>query len=284
MTHYSVLGVPENATPEQIKKQYRKLSLELHPDRPGGDANKFKIINEAYETLSDDQRRKQYDRELHPQDVNIFDMMFGGDPFMHGMPMPGMPGMPGMPPHMNVMFQHIMKPPPMTITTNITLEQAYTGCKLSIVIERWVHHNQIKQLETETCYIDFPPGIDSNECLLLPNKGNMGPDGCLGDVRIMVQVANHSKLVRRGLDLYYTHTISLKEALCGFSFEVDYLQGKSFTINNTPGNIVQPNYKKVVPQLGMKRESSVGNLIIEFNIKFPTSLPQETLNTLSSLL
>jgi hypothetical protein len=61
------------------------------------DASKFKVINEAYETLSDDHRRKQYDRELHPQDLNLFDMMFG-DSFM----------MPGMPPHVNVMFQQIL--------------------------------------------------------------------------------------------------------------------------------------------------------------------------------
>jgi DnaJ-class molecular chaperone len=271
---YSILGVSENATPEQIKKQYRKLSLEYHPDRPTGDTDKFKMINEAYETLSDDHRRKQYDRELHPQDINLFDLMFGGESFM----------MPGMPPHVNVMFQQIMKPPPMTINATITLDQAYTGCKLSIVIERWIHHNQIKQLETETCYIDIPQGIDSNECLLLPNKGNMGHDGTLGDVRIMIQVMNNTKLLRKGLDLYYTHTISLKEALCGFSFELEYLQGKSFSITNQVGNIVQPNYKKVVPNLGMKRESSVGNLIIEFQIKFPATLPSETLTTLSTLL
>jgi DnaJ-class molecular chaperone len=273
MSFYSILGVPENASPDHIKKQYRKLSLEFHPDRPTGDASKFKLINEAYETLSDDQRRKQYDRELHPQDLNLFDMMFG-DSFM----------MPGMPPHVNVMFQQILKPPPMTITTTITLDQAYTGCKLSIVIERWIHHNQIKQLETETCYIDIPQGIDSNECLLLPNKGNMGHDGTLGDVRILIQVSNTTKLTRKGLDLHYLHTLTLKEALCGFSFELEYLQGKSFSINNTTGNIVQPNYKKVVPQLGMKRESSVGNLIIEFQVKFPTTLSSETLTALHALL
>jgi DnaJ family protein B protein 4 len=276
MSFYSILGVPENASSDQIKKQYRKLSLEFHPDRPTGDASKFKVINEAYETLSDDPRRKQYDRELHPQEINLFDMMFG-DSFM-------MPGMQSMPPHVNVMFQQIMKPPPMTITTNITLDQAYTGCKLSIVIERWIHHNQIKQLETETCYIDIPQGIDSNECLLLPNKGNMGHDGTLGDVRMLIQVSNTTKLTRKGLDLYYQHTLTLKEALCGFSFELEYLQGKSFSINNTLGNIVQPNYKKVVPQLGMKRESSVGNLIIEFQVKFPTTLSSETLTALHALL
>ena len=59
MDYYAVLGLPKNASQEQIKKQYRKLSLECHPDRPGGNANKFKELNEAYETLSDESKRTQ---------------------------------------------------------------------------------------------------------------------------------------------------------------------------------------------------------------------------------
>ena len=44
MDYYAILGIPKNASPELVKKQYRKLSLEFHPDRPGGNANKFKEI------------------------------------------------------------------------------------------------------------------------------------------------------------------------------------------------------------------------------------------------
>ena len=61
MSHYSTLGVDKTATQEQIKKAYRKLSMQHHPDKNGGDDSKFKEINEAYETLGDAGKRKQYD-------------------------------------------------------------------------------------------------------------------------------------------------------------------------------------------------------------------------------
>lgn len=60
--YYSILGVSENATQDEIKKTYRKLAMEHHPDK-GGDGEKFKKISEAYETLSDDGKRQQYDNQ-----------------------------------------------------------------------------------------------------------------------------------------------------------------------------------------------------------------------------
>jgi DnaJ family protein B protein 4 len=264
MDYYEVLGVKPNATPDQIKKQYRKLSMEFHPDRPHGNATKFKEINEAYEHLSDETLRKQYDQ---PQMPDIFEMLF-----KHDFPQP------------NFMFQTLMKPPPLTIHISITLDQAYTGGSIPVPIERWININHIKQLERETQYITLPEGIDNNECLMLQNKGNMGPDGTLGDVRIIVNVEPHPSLERNGIDLIHKHSITLKEALCGFSFDLDYLQGKSFKINNAKGHIVSPSYKKTIPNMGMKRDQSVGKLIILFNIVFPTSLSETTLDTLATLL
>jgi DnaJ-class molecular chaperone len=270
MDYYAILGIPKNASPELVKKQYRKLSLEFHQDRPGGNANKFKEINEAYETLSDESKRKQYDS---PQ-IDISEL-FGGFPG-HGFPGGFPQGFPGF------IFQNLMKPPPLTMSVSITLDQAYTGCKVPVKIERWIHRNQIKELEKETYYIDIPPGIDSNEGMILMNKGHMGPDGAMGDVRILFQIEPHI-LIRKGLDLCYTHTITLKEALCGFSFELNYLQGKSFKINNAKGNVIHPTYQKIVAGMGMKREGQVGQLIISFEIQFPT-LTEETIDNLEKLL
>jgi len=171
----------------------------------------------------------------------------------------------------------------LNITIPITLDQAYTGCKVPVKIERWIHVNHVKQCEQETCYIDIPQGIDSNECIMLAQKGNMGPDGAMGDVRLIVQVQLHN-LVRNGLDLCYTHPITLKEALCGFQFELNHLQGKSYQIQNPKGNIVSPSFKKTIHNMGMKRDGQMGNLIIAFQIQFPSTLSEETMNTLENLL
>lgn len=60
--YYNVLGVDRNATKEDIKKAYRKLAHQYHPDKSGGDEEKFKRVNEAYQVLSDEQKRSQYDQ------------------------------------------------------------------------------------------------------------------------------------------------------------------------------------------------------------------------------
>ena len=66
MDHYSTLGVPRTASPEEIKIAYRKLAMKHHPDR-GGDHNTIAKINEAYETLSDPAKKKNYDVPQHQE-------------------------------------------------------------------------------------------------------------------------------------------------------------------------------------------------------------------------
>ena len=263
MSLYDILGVPSNASMEQIKKQYRKLSLEHHPDRPNGNAAKFKEINEAYEQLYDEKKRKQYDQSLQPQ-PDLFEFL---SPMFH----------------QGAFFQ-MMKSPPLDVIVELTLDQAYNGGKIPVTIERWIHVQHVKQSERETLYIDVPRGIDTNECVLIANRGNMGPTGELGDVRIIFSIKNNTKLERKGLDLWYTHNITLKEALCGFTFQLEYLRGQTLQLNNPSGNIVSPYYKKIMPEMGMKREDQTGNLVIAFNIHFPPTLSPSTIEAIQSLL
>ena len=215
------------------------------------------------------------------QDINnIFNMMFNGG----GMPGPG--GIFGGPGGIKIHFQQsISKPEPITKTVEITLEQCYNGYTLPIDIDRIIVINNNRTSETETIYVNIPRGIDENETLLLENKGHIINNTVHGDVKIMFKINNETEFQRRGMDLIYAKKISLKEALCGFVFEIHHINGKNLCLNNkTNKSVIKPNYKKVVPNLGMVRENSTGNMIIEFEIVFPDALTEEQVAGLENIL
>ena len=329
MDLYTVLGLIKTASSEEIKKAYRKMSLLYHPDRNNGSAEsteKFQSITHAYEILSDDQKRKQYDMFGLDQDnqpssagggfdpTDLFNFfaknMFGGgggggsgmmDPADHprvftihrqggggsgqgegffaqhmpGMQMPGMQ-MPGL--------QNMHKPVPIIKTVEITLSRAYLGCNLPLEITRWVVENGLRREEIEMLYIPITAGIDQNEMIILREKGNILSDHNKGDVKIFIKVENDTAFIRAGLDLHLTKTITLKEALCGLSFDMKYIDGRFFKINNGNGNVISNNYKKVIPDMGMVRDAHKGNLIIEFTVIFPEKLTAEQISALEQIL
>jgi len=337
---YKILGVPEKATKEEIKKAYRVLSLKHHPDRNQNSSESkkmFQEIGEAYETLSDEKKRQEYDmRNNNPffkmaggnaegMDIPLealFQSFFSG-PMMGGMPPGMMGGMPpgmmsgmmgGMPGMMGGMMggmpnskihvfttngfgapqgfgsssgfgESLKKPIPIIKTLEITMSDVLNGSKLPLDIERWsVMENDIKVFEKETLYINIPKGSDDNEIIVLREKGNIISENLKGDVKIFIKVINNSCFERKGLDLFMSKTISLKESLCGFNFEIDYINGKSYTLNNNSGNIIPPNYKKILKNMGLTRDGNTGNLIIHFHVEFPEKLSEEKLKKISEIL
>ena len=87
-----------------------------------------------------------------------------------------------------------------------------------------------------------------------------------------------------GLDLIYEKKISLKDSLCGFSFELKYLNNKSYTLNNNKGNIIPSDYKKIYPEMGLTRGEHKGNMIIHFHVEFPETLTEEQIAKISEIL
>jgi DnaJ-class molecular chaperone len=300
---YNILGVSENASKDEIKKAYRTLQMKYHPDKnPGNqEANDMtQKINEAYETLGDDQKKQEYDMMRNnpflghngPHNVDIplndiFNMMFGSNPF-------GMPGMPGgLPPGAKIHifhggpmnFQQAMnKPIPIMKSLQINMEQVLKGASVPLEIERWILQNGSKVMENETIYVDIPQGIDDNEMIILRDKGNIISDNCKGDIKVNILVQNNTAFKRSGLDLILDKNISLKEALCGFNFEINFINGKSYTLNNNKGSIVPPEYKKLYPGMGLQRGEHKGNMIIHFHVEFPTSLTIQQIDKLSETL
>ena len=318
---YEILGVDKTASQDEIKKAYRKLSLQHHPDRNNGsDESKtmFQQIQKAYETLGNEEKRKNHDQP------NLFRQQGGGinmniDPSeilnFFSRNMFGMGGG-GMTPNIHVVHGHmpgtsagtsagempnffnmenirngLMKPQPIIKSEQITLSKAYTGCTIPLQITRWIIENNTKREETETIYVTIPKGVDNNEIIVIREKGNIMTDNNRGDVKLFIKISNDTDFIRNGLDLILNKTITLKEALCGFSFDMKYIDGREFKLNNGNGNIIHNNYNKTIQNMGMKRmlappsnQEHCGNLIINFNVTFPEKLSDEQIESLSKIL
>jgi DnaJ-class molecular chaperone len=289
--YYEILELNKNATQEDIKKSYRKLSLLHHPDKNNNSQesiNKIQDINEAYEILSNQEKKMMYDNQqngmmFHPgmDDIpidlhNLFSSMFqmndfGGD--MRGFRV-----------FFNGPGNHIINPPSIVKTIVIPFERVLSTLKIPIEINRFVQEQNRRIQENETIYLDIPQGIDDGEMIIIREKGNV-IDNFKGDVKICIKIENNTEFKRVGLDLVYEKTILLKESLCGFIFELKHLNGKIYTITNssTIGHIICQNYQKVIPNMGLIRDEHVGNLVIVFNVKFPEQLSENVIEELKKI-
>lgn len=316
---YDILGVDENVDETTLKKTYRKLSMKTHPDsKGGGDEERFKKIAGAYEVLSDRRKREEYDMKRNNPMFNgggmafppeIFDILSGlggmggvggaeglfgaqGPHIFHVSGNMGMPSMGNPFGHMRMNRgkekqmggnPRINKPIPIEKTLDISLEEAFLGKTKQISINRTIISGMSRSIEKETLYISIPKGVDTDEIITIEDKGNVHNE-IFGDVKIIINIKNFTKFERRGLDLIYNKEISLKEALCGFSFDMEYIDGKVFKINNNEGNIISDGYEKNIPNMGMNRENNVGILTIKFKVIYPKKLSLENIQIIKEIL
>lgn len=309
-THYQTLGVTEDASQEDIKRAYRRLSLKHHPDKckdPESIAI-FQRINHAYEVIGDAQAREQYDMQRkfggmgnmginHDQVFqDIFGAMFGGGGmrqgggggggpiFMH-VPAGGAPG--GIPQFFAQFTRHMAMPLPIVKHVTIPFGQIFADSTTPIEIERWISQDgENKTTEKEVLYINIPKGIDSGEIIVIEGKGNV-LQGQQGAVKIIVQVGTSQDFERQGLHIIYNKQLTLKEALCGFEFVVPCCQengGPKMIRNRGNGLIVQPNHEQRIPKLGVPRGEMVGDLLIRFHVVFPERLSDDVVKKLGELL
>ena len=320
MNYYETLQINPEASEIEIKKAYRKLSLQYHPDKSTGDSEKFKQINEAYQVLGNKEKKSMYDMQQNIGGDNPFMNMgmpggipmpfpFGnmersGIPFGNGrvhigvMPMNhnkkhmnGMNDMNdifkmffNMSGEMNESIKHDRKPSSITKDIHITIQQAYSGMNYPLEVERWIESNNVKHIETETIYVPIPKGVDNNELIILEGKGNCNETNIKGDIKLFVKITNNTSFIRNGLNLHYQYTITLKEALMGFAFQLEHLNGKTYTINSGDESIVRPGTETTIKGMGFERNNVKGNIVIKFDIVFPKTLTKEQKKKLNDIL
>lgn len=319
--YYKVLGINENASKDEIKKAYRSLSFKYHPDKNNNSQESISMtqkLNEAYETLSDEQKKNEYDMSrdprnpfsrmssfqsndsmpFNPNDLNnIFSHIFNNSLGMHGLNNINVNGVPqgfkihmfrnGAPMNVNVnpnFMGNLQKPSPIIKTLEISMSHVMNGAILPVEIERWIMESDNKIFEYENLYVNIPKGIDDNEIIIIRDKGNILNDELKGDVKIFIKIKNETEYYREGLDLILNKTITFKESLCGFKFEIKHLNGKTYTLKNAPGTIITQGHKKIIPKMGLERYDHIGNLVIIWNIIYPESLSEEQINKLKDIL
>jgi len=318
---YKILECPEDASPDIIKKQYRKLSLIHHPDKNQGNPEseeKFKTINMAYEILSDSSSKSKYDNRNNQPSMsgvnkNMDDIMkmffssnsnspFGGN-FPFSVNVNGNPGgnihvfRNGHPVHMRQPDNG--KPPIIHKRVSIPFNTAYNGGQVPIDIERWTvemssstkndsQHNEGAKIETrrtehETVYVEIPKGIDTNEVITIPDKGNV-QNNLHGDVKVIIEVEKHEQFIREGLNLIYEKTISFKESICGFESIIRHVNGKQLRYKSDAGQVVRDGTIKTIQGLGMMRKNHVGCLIVKLHIDYSKKLTEDQINKLNEIL
>jgi len=210
MDHYQTLGVAKNATPDEIKKAYRKLASQHHPDR-GGDTARFQTIQAAYDTLSDPQKRAQYDNP--PPQFNGFNPQQNGFDFHFGSGFPDIFGQ---------FFRQQSAPQQRiyTATVFVTLEQIAHGDK---------HPIHLNTPQGSKLYeIVIPKGIDDGGVV---RYDNLLPDGPL---QVNFRQHRHPLFERRMLDLYYHQDISIFDLVIGRTMIIPTIYGKELEINVQP--------------------------------------------------
>jgi molecular chaperone DnaJ len=267
--YYEILGVSKDASAEDIKKAYRKVAMQHHPDRNPGDAKaeeKFKEAAEAYETLSDENKRKQYDNPN--QGFNGFHGFQGGftfdghmediiNQFFHGR------------------FNGPKRNPRGTdIRVNLTIKtrDVYMGTQQTIRYKRMVNG----QLVQEEQVITLPASCDNGTTLKLQRAGNGLSSGedtpeSYGDLLIFI-IVEKDEFYKDEWNLVYDLTIDAVDLLIGKEILVKHYDG--ILKVNIPENI-NPNHFLRVQGKGIKNGSYVGDMLIRCHLNNDIKLPDD---------
>ncbi|KAK1377422.1 DnaJ subfamily B member like [Heracleum sosnowskyi] len=326
--YYKILQVDRSASDDDLKKAYRKLAMKWHPDKNPNNKKdaeaKFKTISEAYDVLSDPQKKAVYDQygeeglkgqvpppgagsdgpnmyRFNPRNADdIFSEIFGfsgsfGD--MGG-------GRGGGPAFQRNMFGEdpfaslrnnasegsgsmpLRKGAAIERTLPCSLEDLYKGTTKKMKISRDVIDPTGRPgTMEEILTIEIKPGWKKGTKITFPQKGNEQRGIIPSDLVFIIDEKPHSIFKRDGNDLIATQKISLAEALTGYTAQLTTLDGRSLTIPIS--SIISPTYEEVIKGEGMpipKEPTRKGNLRIKFNIKFPTRLTAEQKTGIKRLL
>jgi len=308
--YYATLEIARGATDTEIKKAYRKLAMKWHPDKNPDQAEeaaaRFQELGEAYEVLTDKEKRAVYDAHGYDALVNgapdgaagggggyvykqngkeIFEAFFGTS-----NPFDAMGFGDAAPFESRLNKEAPTKPPAVLHDLACTLEELYNGCTKRVRVTRQrfpagAAPEADTQPETVTLTINVQPGWRAGTKVTFPGAGDEAPGSLAPDLVFVIQEAAHTRFTREKANLVYTAHISLADALTECALSVPMLDGR--TLSLPCPEVVSPGYEKVIPSEGMpvsKSPGQRGDMLVRFNIIFPKYLPDDRKIKLRALL
>lgn len=250
--HYATLGVPRTASPDEIKRAFRKLASQHHPDK-GGDTAKFQAIQAAYDTLGDAAKRAAYDNPApqfsgfgpgqgaHFNMHDIFGQMFGGaSPF--GQP---------------------RRSTQVRTTIWTTLEEVAQAGSRTMQVR--------SDSGTSTVQIQIPAGIEDGDNV---QYSGVGPNGM--DLVVQYKIHPHAQWRREGLTLHTDHAVSIWDLILGGDTEIKTILGTGVVIripaHSQPGTVMRLRGHGLSNSQGQK-----GDVMIRLQAQIPATIAPELL-------
>ncbi len=269
MTHYNTLGVKDDATAEEIKRAYRKLASQHHPDK-GGDVKKFQEIEEAYRVLSDANQRQQYDMQrngfgsthFHWQSGNIDDIFrqFGfGDVF-------------------GGMRQQQRRNKDLRIELPVPLVSTLES-QVKIISVSTTNGQR------ETVEVNIPRGVTNGTTVKYAGLGdNLFNTIPRGDLYVHFKVHSAENFLVNGIDLYTPVHVNCLQAITGGSVRVAGLDGKMFDLTIPPGTQAGTRFRIHHQGLYQMNSEHRGHLYVETQITVPQNLTESQIEIIRNLI
>lgn len=245
--YYLILGLDRTASQEDIKKAFRRLAMEHHPDR-GGDSSQFHKINEAYETLSNETKKKEYD---NPSTTNYrfnsqgsqFDDVFRE--FFRDA------------------YYRPTKNADLTIAATISLKDVISGKDL-------IASYKLKSGREETVEIKIPPGVENGNTMRYVNLGDDHlPNVPRGDLYVKIRVVSERNWERSGADLLTSINVNALDMIIGTTVTVTGLDDKAVKLTIPAGTQNGTVFGITDHGLPLRQTSKRGRLLVKILAQIP---------------
>ena len=274
---YKILGIGKSASGDEIKKKYRSLARELHPDKTKGDSaleEKFKAVSEAYDILSDGKKRAEYDQARDMFERSGMRAPQGGQNFQGGDFSYIFGG--GNP---QDIFANLFggggrrgprKGQDLQTEATITFKEAAFGTTLELRLSADGGPSQ-------TISARVPAGVNDGAKIRVKGKGSRGEAGP-GDLFILLHVKPHAVFSRKGENIALTVPVTFTEAALGGDIKVPTLTGDEVTLRIAPGT---SNGRVLrVKGRGITKGATVGDLLVTIEVQVPQRVEGEALDAL----